>query len=336
MSITYKQLSSAEQSVCKQDSVEVFALDVLMGLSETPKRLSSKYFYDDFGSDAFQQIMDLPEYYLTNCEHEILATQQKVFDNYIGSESFNLVELGAGDGRKTRVLLDFFLQRGYDFSYVPIDISESAMQSLTELLKKELPSLNVLGLIADYFDALKWLQNNNRQRNVVLFLGSNLGNFNKAQARSFLRHMWNTLNDGDYVVIGFDLKKDIDLMIAAYNDSQKVTSQFNLNLLKRINQELGGNFDLTTFRHYSTYDVFTGAMESYLVSQKRQKVFIKRIGCSFDFEAWEPIHTEYSYKYLVSDIEELAENTGFEIARQLYDSKHYFVDSVWRVKKISS
>ena len=148
--------------------------------------------------------------------------------------------------------------------------------------------------------------------------------------------MWNTLNDGDYVAIGFDLKKDIDVMLNAYNDEQGVTADFNINLLRRINRELGGNFDLDKFRHYSTYDVFSGAMESYLVSQEKQQVFVKNIGCAFDFEAWEPIHTEYSYKYLESDIEELAENTGFTIAKQLYDSKHYFVDSVWRVKKSES
>jgi uncharacterized SAM-dependent methyltransferase len=168
---------------------------------------------------------------------------------------------------------------------------------------------------------------------MVLFLGSNLGNFDKSSAKDFLRNLWNALNDGDYTVIGFDLKKDIDLMLKAYNDSQGVTRDFNLNLLRRINRELGGDFDLNKFHFYASYDVFTGAMESYLVSKEEQTVFIKEIGQAFNFEAWEPIHTEFSYKYLISDIEELAADTGFAIETQLYDSKRYFVDSIWRVQK---
>lgn len=333
VSIDYKRLTPDDFAGVEHEELQAFALDVLMGLSETPKRLSSKYFYDDYGSTVFQQIMDLPEYYLTDCEHDILATRSAELDEFLGGETFNLVELGPGDGRKTKLLLDHFLKQDHAFSYVPIDISEGAMRTLSDLLEKEMPFVDMHGLIAEYFEGLHWLQSNVKQRNFVLFLGSNLGNFNKALARSFMRHMWNALDDGDFVLIGFDLKKDIDLMMAAYNDSKGVTADFNLNLLRRINKELGGDFDLSRFRHYATYDVFSGAMESYLVSLEQQEVLIPQIGCSFQFEAWEPIHTEYSYKYLISDIEELAKSTGFEIVKQLYDSKCYFVDSLWRVKK---
>jgi L-histidine N-alpha-methyltransferase len=196
--------------------------------------------------------------------------------------------------------------------------------------------LRINGIVAEYFHGLKWLGKLEKYRNLVLFLGSNLGNFNKPQSRVFLRNLWNTLNDGDLMLTGFDLKKDIDLMQKAYNDSKGLTSEFNLNLLRRINTELGGNFDLSKFRHYSSYDVFSGAMESYLVSLEAQTVFIKEIGQTFSFKAWEPIHTEYSYKYLESDIEELAEATGFLVEKKLYDSKRYFVDYIWKVNKIES
>jgi uncharacterized SAM-dependent methyltransferase len=135
------------------------------------------------------------------------------------------------------------------------------------------------------------------------------------------------------MLIGFDLKKDIDLLLRAYNDTGGVTRAFNLNLLTRINRELGGDFDVSKFRHFGTYDVFSGAMESYLVSMEEQSVFVRQIGRSFAFEAWEPIHTEYSYKYLISDIEKLATETGFQVLEHLFDSKRYFADSLWRVHK---
>jgi dimethylhistidine N-methyltransferase len=311
----------------------IFALDVLNGLSETPKRLSSKYFYNDRGSELFQKIMNLPEYYLTRCEFEILDSQKDVFSPLLSESVFNVVELGAGDGVKTSILIDHFLKRGFQFQYVPIDISEAAMRILVDSISRKFTKLKTNGIVAEYFDALKWLSNITQQRNLVLFLGSNLGNFSKPQARVFLRGLWNTLNDGDYVLIGFDLKKDIDVMLKAYNDSEKITAEFNFNLLRRINRELGGNFDIESFRFYASYNVFSGAIESYLVSQKEQAVFIKHLGQSFDFDAWEPIHTEYSYKYLESDIEGLAKNTGYRIEKQLYDSRQYFVDSVWRVEK---
>jgi L-histidine N-alpha-methyltransferase len=333
MSGNYKFLSPSDLEDVT-DEKRSFALDVLVGLSEIPKRLSSRYFYDDRGSKLFQKIMELPEYYLTNCEFEILNTQMEIIGDLVKAHYFNLIELGAGDGRKTSILINHFLIKKYKFKYVPIDISEGAMKILTRNMNEKFPKLKCEGIVAEYFNGLKWLNKLDGGRNIVLFLGSNLGNFNKPQSRVFLRNLWNTLNDGDYLITGFDLKKDIDLMRRAYNDKKGMTREFNLNLLLRINRELGANFDLEKFHHYSNYDVFTGAMESYLVSREKQTVFIRELGQTFNFEPWEPIHTEYSYKYLESDIMELAEATGYAIVQQLYDSKHYFVDSVWRVHKI--
>ena len=335
MSAAYKILT--HKDLDKVESLDqAFALDVLVGLSQIPKKLSSRYFYDERGSRLFQRIMDLPEYYLTACEFDILESQTDVFSSLIEGESFNLVELGAGDGRKTSIFLEHFLQKNFAFQYIPIDISESSMKTLTDFLNAKFPELTSKGIVAEYFDGLKWLNQLNSQRNMVLFLGSNLGNFDKAHSRAFLHNLWNALNDGDFAVIGFDLKKDIDLMLKAYNDAEGVTAKFNLNLLRRINHELGGDFDLEKFQFHSSYDVFTGAMESYLVSKEKQTVYIKAISQKFSFEAWEPIHTEYSYKYLESDIQELAAETSFVIEKQLYDPKKFFVDSIWRVQKIDA
>lgn len=330
MAATYESLKDLSLSTPIQ---EAFALDVLVGLSTIPKNVPSKYFYDAEGSRLFQQITELPEYYLTKCEYEIFHDRKEQLGNMVSASSFNLVELGPGDAHKTMVLIEHFLKTGYDFQYVPIDISEPAMAELVESLRKRFPTLPVHGLVANYSNALKWFNRLQNRRNLVLFMGSNIGNYNRPTSRVFLHGLWNALNHDDLVLIGFDLKKDINLMLQAYNDSRGVTAAFNLNLLSRINRELGGNFDLNKFRHYANYDVYSGAMESYLVSLEEQTVFIGNIGASFVFQPWEPIHTEYSYKYLESDIKDLAHQTGYQVETQLYDSKHYFTDSIWRVLK---
>jgi dimethylhistidine N-methyltransferase len=280
--------------------------------------------------------MELPEYYLTRCEAEILENEKQQIAATLRGSAWNIAELGPGDGRKTNILLHHFLHADISFRYVPIDISEAAMEVLTATLSTNMPELEVQGLVSDYFHGLKWLSKLNEtdhRRNLVMFLGSNIGNFNAARARFFLRSLWSALNHDDYVLIGFDLKKDIDIMLKAYNDSKGITSEFNLNLLRRINRELGGNFDLSKFRHFANYDVFSGAMESYLVSREEQAVLIQEIGHTFQFKPWEPIHTEYSYKFLNREIEALANETGFVIEKRLYDSRRFFTDSIWRVQK---
>ena len=310
-----------------------FALDVLNGLSETPKRLSSRWIYDEHGSELFSRICNVDEYYPTRCEAEILRNHAPDILKRAGDEALDIVDLGAGDGRKTNIVLERALTQVKDVRYVPIDISESAMEGLAKATSEKFPQLKLRGIVAEYFDGLSWLSNTDDRKNLVLFLGSNIGNFNKVQARVFLRQLWEALNPGDQVLIGFDLKKDIELLLAAYNDKEGVTAAFNKNLLKRINRELGGNFDLSAYRHYATYDVFTGAMESYIVSLKRQSITIKDLQSTFEFDEWEPIHTEYSYKYLQKDIDALAGSTGFKILEQYYDNNGWFTDSLWQVEK---
>ena len=317
------------------DPGQELALSVLEGLSNKQKSLPSKLFYDDKGSDLFKQIMALDEYYPTRCEAEILEKYGNLIASHLSGNSFNLIELGCGDGAKTMILLKELLKASEGFNFVPLDISEAAVQSLIENIKQEFGELpfSVKGLVAEYFQGIKWLTQNVSDRNLVLFLGSNIGNFSNPVAKRFLRHIWHSLNHGDLVLIGFDLKKDLDVMYNAYNDSKGVTKEFNFNVLDRINSFLDADFKRENFQHQGLYDVKTGAMESYLISQSRHTVKIRDLGKEFLFKPWEPIHMEYSYKYLDSEVLDLADSTGFEILENFKDSKNYFLDSLWRVKK---
>jgi len=329
---TYRVLDPA--SVDLADAArENFAEDVLVGLSERPKRINSKYFYDGEGSRLFQRITDLEEYYLTRAEAEIFETRGAEIVAAVGAGPINLVDLGAGDGRKTVLLLDRLLEAGVDVRYVPIDISESAMAELIETMGARYPSLAISGLVAEYFEGVRWIGRQSDRHNLVLFLGSNIGNLNKPLARAFLRRLWRALNPEDHVLVGFDLKKDIELLLAAYNDSAGVTASFNLNLLARINAELDADFDVSRWRFFCTYNVFSGAMESYLVSLEAQSVHIGALHSTFKFAPWEPIHTEYSYKYLDSDITGLASHGGFADEARFYDRNRWFCDALWRAKK---
>ncbi len=310
-----------------------FALDVLQGLSQPRKRLSSMHFYDDRGSALFQRIMEVPEYYLTRAEHQILERRRGELAELLIDEPFQLVELGSGDGRKTNLLLETLQAEHLDFVYRPIDISAAAMSAQMDALSRRFPTLEAHGLVAEYLDGMMWNARFSERRNVVLLLGSNIGNFNLPDARAFLRSLWSFLREDDLLMVGFDLKKDIDTMISAYNDADGVTASFNLNLLARINRELGGDFDVDAFQHHATYNVFSGAMESYLVSRARQTVRVAAVDHSFDFAPFEPIHTEYSYKFLLEDIEGLARDTGFSIEAQWLDDQGLFVDSLWEVRK---
>jgi L-histidine N-alpha-methyltransferase len=304
--------------------------DVLKGLSATPKRLPSKYFYDDEGIRLFQKIMALPEYYLTCAEMEILNHYRDEMVQCVADQPFTLIELGAGDGTKTSILIESILKVQPHCLYVPIDISTHAIELLTQSLTKQFPTLHVQGIADEYARALGHLSKLTTQRKVVLFLGSNIGNFTKQQAYTFLKSVRRRLQPGDWLLIGFDLKKDIPTLIRAYSDAAGVTREFNFNLLRRLNRELQANFDLSTFEHYATYNPILGAMESYLISKKAQTVCIKAAGRTITLDAFEPIHTEYSFKYSEREIKNFAAATGFESVKNFYDQKHQFVDALWR------
>ncbi|MFK7921525.1 MAG: L-histidine N(alpha)-methyltransferase [Bacteroidia bacterium] len=315
-----------------QTQISAFAQHIDEGLSKYPKRLSSRYFYDAKGSELFRQIMRMDSYYLTNAEYEI-------FEKYRGDlleqfatdgNDFQLIEFGAGDGLKTRLLLEHFLQAGAQFEYLPIDISGDALQKLTAGLKQDFPKLNIQPLEAEYFSALEQLEQQKEQkRKVVLFLGSNLGNFQREQAISFLQGLRSHLNKGDLLLIGLDLKKEPAVILEAYNDKTGITKAFNINLLERINRELGGNFDLDSFDHWETYDPLSGEARSYIVSKRKQQIWIEALERTYHFEAWEPIWTELSQKYDFRMMEDLALSSGFKLGPNYQDHREYFVDAIW-------
>lgn len=311
-----------------------FAIDVQQGLASSPKQLSSKYFYDKEGDKLFQDIMKMPEYYLTRSEFEILEmNKESLLDLFRNSRGrFNLIEFGAGDGLKTKILLRYFVQQQVDFRYVPVDISGNVLQGLEKDLKEELQELQVEPIEDDYFHALEKLTQTSERRNIILFLGSNIGNFSEQQAIQFLTELGNNLNAGDLIFVGFDLKKDPELVRTAYNDPAGITRAFNLNLLKRINRELGGNFDVQKFQHYQMYDPVGGEARSYLISREEQEVRIEALEEVFYFKAWEPVHVEISRKYEPETIERYASSSGYKLVNHFYDCKHYYVNSLWEKK----
>lgn len=311
------------------------AMDVDQGLSSNPKFLKSKYFYDANGSRIFQEIMHMPEYYLTNCEEEIFRSQkQEIFKAFSNPGiEFEVVELGAGDGLKTKILLEYFLEKKSRLWYIPIDISEQAVTNLVNDLATEIPQLQVDGKIGDYFHLMETISANDKTNKIIFFLGSNIGNFNERQSVDFLSQLREVMLEDDQLFIGFDLKKDPYVILAAYNDPHGYTSSFNLNLLRRINVELGADFELLNFKHQEVYDPMTGTAKSYLISKIKQTVSIDALEKTIHFDQWEPIFMEMSQKYDLHMIHSMAEQAGFEVVRNFTDERQYFMNSLWKIKK---
>lgn len=311
-------------------SKKAFALSVLEGLQRVPKQISSKYFYDEHGDRLFQQIMRMPSYYLTDSEYEIFDRQKRSILQQLGSHPFDLIELGAGDGLKTKVLLRHLLEKGVAFKYRPVDISSSVLDTLQGSLQEELPDLEVAPLHGEYFQVLEELQQlGDHQKKVIFFLGANIGNLTREESLAFLSQLNDLLAPGDMLLLGVDLKKDPAVILEAYNDPEGITAAFNLNLLHRINRELDGNFDVDQFKHWETYNPLSGETKSYIVSKVQQEVEIAAISTLIHFDAWEAIEVELSQKYSVEEVEQLAKNAGFRLVKNFFDSKRYFIDSLW-------
>jgi len=317
------------QSATQQNT---FADDVLRGLSSNPKFLSSKYFYDDEGSRLFQEIMRLPEYYLTQAELEIFSEQRdEIFQAFAESgAAFDLIELGAGDGTKTSVLVESFLRRQIDFSYIPIDISAEALNFLTGKFNRQFPNLSIQPEQGDYFRTLESFKTKSDKQKIILFLGSNIGNFSLAQAQDFFKSLRAVMNETDLLFIGFDLQKDPHTILPAYDDAQGITAEFNLNLLTRINRELGADFNRQEFSHYASYHPIDGAARSFLISRKAQTVRVEAANKTFEFAAWEPIFMEISQKYTLKMIGDLAQASGFRVAKYFFDSRNFYTNSLWK------
>lgn len=315
-----------------KNTADIFRSDVLNGLQSTPKKLSSKYFYDKTGDHLFQKIMAMPTYYLTRCELDIFRNKTDELIELLipGTESFDLIELGAGDAMKSTYLLERLMSKGVDFTYMPIDISGNILSILHEKLSNRLPEMKITCLEGDYFEMLQKAAALSNRRKVVLFLGSNIGNMPLEEAEDFCVHLNKSLSSKDRVLVGFDLKKNPHTILNAYNDKEGITAAFNLNLLSRINNELGGNFDLKQFQHYQTYDPVSGACRSFLVSLISQQVTIGDTRISF--EENELIDMEISQKFSPEKIRELGEKSGFSITGEIRDSKKWFVDVIWQVQ----
>lgn len=305
-----------------------FSRDVDAGLSAAKKHLSSKYFYDDEGSRLFQQIMELPEYYLTKAEMNIMQTRSLDIYNKLGSKELDIIELGAGDGLKTIEFIRHLLESNAKLIYHPIDISNEAINQLKIKVNKELPDLNIKPLVGDYFLEMHDIPPSSAKK-VVLFMGANIGNYSFPDAVDLLKHIHENIDVGDMLLVGIDLQKDPNLVSAAYNDAKGVTKAFNLNLLTRINKELGGNFDISSFDFYSYYNPENGEIRSYIVSLKNQSVKIDTCSKTYEFNKNELIYTELSKKYNKTEIEDLATKSGFKCIELFHDENAYFADCLF-------
>lgn len=301
-----------------------FLEHVKNGLSKSPKKLSSRYFYDEKGDELFQQIMQMEEYYLPACEMEIIETQSIRIAKDIATvhNELQIVELGAGDGSKTKHFLKQVTPYFQQVDYVALDISPNILEVNKCEVESHVSGLIQRSIAGNYFETYKNLPKTDKER-IVLFLGANIGNYPFREAISFFQFVKSGLNQSDYFLVSFDMVKHPRKIIKAYDDSQGVTRQFNLNLLQRMNRELGADFDLLKFDHYPFYNPINGITSSQIISLDKQKVHFAD-GFVAAFEAFEAIHVEVSKKFFWKDIEEIASESGMNIQETYYDkNKEY-------------
>ena len=311
------------------DFIEEFARDVGDGLRSKPKFLLAKYFYDEAGSKLFEQITDLPEYYPTRTEATILRENTSDIRDALEGD-ISLVELGSGSSTKTTILIENIMEAQKRLHYLPIDISPTILNQTARKLDARYPRLTTIPIASEYGDGLRRAtriaveEPEVADRKLVLFLGSSIGNFEPRQAETLLDTVRDGIARDDALLIGFDLQKDKNVLEAAYDDGAGITARFNLNILTRINRELGGDFDWKLFRHRAAYNAAAGRIEMHLVSQKNQEVRIEKLEESFRLEKDEYIHTESSYKYTSPLIEGIAHSAHFEVGKMFTDDNKWF------------
>ncbi len=307
------------------------AMDIATGLRAKPKTLSPKYFYDAEGSALFEEITRLPEYYLTSTEHSILTRYASEILQISANghpvpaapEKLTVLELGAGSASKTLVLLRELLSMQRRVRFVPIDVSHSALQEAVQRINEVLPKVEVCPEVADYTESLGRLDQA-AGRKLVLYIGSSIGNFEPFYAGSLLRNVGLSLNKGDAVLLGTDMRKPEDVLLRAYDDSRGVTAAFNKNVLRHINRELHANFDLNAFRHRAIWNSEESRIEMHLESLREQTVYIAALSLDIRFERGETIHTENSYKFTMPMIRAITENSGFKLERTWSDPQDWF------------
>ncbi|HET8573584.1 MAG TPA: L-histidine N(alpha)-methyltransferase [Edaphocola sp.] len=306
-----------------------FYSDVIHGLRQSSKRLSSKYFYDKNGDRLFQAIMQSPDYYLTRCELEIFSRHAKeiVGHLFVQGLHFELIELGPGNCAKSIHLLRALMSANASFQYIPIDISENIINELQIFLPAEVPGLRFNGLTGEYLDKLASHCQISRTRKIVMCLGGNIGNMTTEEGSKFCEKLRGYLQPGDQCIIGFDLVKHPAVIRRAYDDAEGLTRAFNLNLLTRINRELSADFDIGQFDHYCSYDPLSGAAKSFLVCLRDMVVHFP--GTDIPFEKNESIWTEISQKYSKKQIYQMAADNGFVHSAELLDTQSWFMDAIW-------
>lgn len=294
-----------------------FYHEVISGLSSSPKEIPPKFFYDKKGSELFDKITTITEYYPTEAELEILTTYKNEMIDLLGKNCL-LVEFGSGSSQKIRLLLDN-LQPA---AYAPMDISRQHLQEATNELKKDYPDLDIHAICADYSMDFDLPYSPDSIAHAGFFPGSSIGNFHPSQARTLLKNISHLLGQQARLLIGVDLKKSTEILNAAYNDARGITAAFNLNLLQRINREIDGNFIIENFSHHAFYNKSKGRIEMHLRSKKAQTVSIGTR--QFSFTENETIHTENSYKYTIAEFQQLAETSGFRPIEVWTDDKDLF------------
>jgi L-histidine Nalpha-methyltransferase len=319
------------RNLIRADMRASFAEDVRAGLSASIKHLFPKYFYDELGSQLFEAICLLPEYYLTRAENEIFARYSDEIVSEVSAEKVSLIEMGSGSASKTRLIIEALLKRQSELLYIPVDISQTALETSSRVLLQSYPNLRIEAYSSDYYEGIRALGEPRppRGRCLALFLGSNIGNFDPEEARTFLRAMRRVLKVGDALLLGVDLRKQAELLEAAYDDTLGVTAAFNLNLLARINREFDGDFNLRDFRHQAIYNEELGRVEVYIVSLRAQVVRLRRLEMEIRFAEGERIHTESSYKYDLAGLSLLANETGYTRARTWLDEREQFSSNLF-------
>ena len=296
--------------------------DLIDGLNQPSKSIPSRYFYDDLGSQLFEQICSLPEYYPTRTEAKILQELASSIAKQTGSVS--LVELGSGSSTKTRYLLDAYNHCYSSLHYIPIDISGSILKDSALSLLADYPKIIIDGKVGTYEECLANLSVAEQQQKMILFLGSTIGNFDPEECDLFLDLISNALNSGDYFLLGLDLQKPKPILEAAYNDSQSITAQFNLNILQHLNWKFQSNFDLNLFKHQAIYNEQQHQIEMYLVSQQTQSVDVQVLEQTIQLAPQEKILTEISRKFDVEQISQVLERKNLSFCQSYRDEQNWF------------
>lgn len=306
----------------RKKTQKTFAQELSYSLSQKQKSINPKFFYDEKGSCLFKKICTLPEYYISRTEVAILRQLEEKLPHYLNG-NFRLVELGSGSSTKTRILIDILEKSQKHIEYFPIDISDILRESCKEL-QNDYKNLCITGIIDDYEPALDLVKNYDDKNNLIVFLGSSFGNYDPITGLGFLQKINSLMKSNDLFLLGLDLTKDEEVLEKAYNDSQGITAQFNLNVLSRINSELDANFDVNKFAHYAAYNKNQNRIEMYLRSLGKQIVSIPKADLALDIENNELIHTENSFKFTISQIKEMSALSNFQIRDMWFDEKRYF------------